>query len=71
MFRRSGSKHVPTGTVGLPDERKFYCSELAAWSVGREVDREGLGAVLQPAAMSQFGSVLFDSQSLALIRRGQ
>jgi len=58
-----GAPYDFLGTVGLPDERKFYCSELAAWSAGREVDRDGPGEVLQPAAMPQFGTVLFDSES--------
>ena len=47
--------------MGLPDEGKFYCSELAAWSVGMEVDREGPSEVLHPAAMPKFGTILFDS----------
>jgi hypothetical protein len=49
------------GTVGLPERDKFYCSELAAWSSGREVDRDGLDNVLHPSAMPQSGIVLFDS----------
>jgi uncharacterized protein YycO len=53
------------GTVGFPERDKFYCSELAAWSAGREVDRDGLENVLHPEAMAQFGAVLFDSQSRA------
>jgi hypothetical protein len=49
------------GTVGVPERDKFYCSELAAWSCGQEVDREGLANVLHPEAMTQLGTVLFDS----------
>ena len=56
-----GAPYDLLGTVGLPEQGKFYCSELAAWSVGIEVDREGPAEVLHPAAMSQFGTVLFDS----------
>jgi uncharacterized protein YycO len=49
------------GTVGVPVRDKFYCSELAWWSTGREVDRDGLENVLHPEVMPQFGTVLFDS----------
>jgi uncharacterized protein YycO len=56
-----GAPYDLFGTVGLPEEGKFYCSELAAWSIGREVDREGPEEILHPAAMSEFGTVRFDS----------
>ncbi len=56
-----GADYDFLGTVGFPEAGKFYCSELAAWSIGREVDREGPGEILHPEAMSQFGAVLFDS----------
>jgi hypothetical protein len=56
-----GAEYDFLGTVGFPEAGKFYCSELAAWSVGREVDREGPGEILHPAAMVQLGEVLFDS----------
>ncbi|HEY2252828.1 MAG TPA: YiiX/YebB-like N1pC/P60 family cysteine hydrolase [Planctomycetaceae bacterium] len=56
-----GAPYDLLGTMGLPEAGKFYCSELAAWSVGMEVDREGPGAVLHPAAMTEYGEVLFDS----------
>ncbi len=49
------------GTVGVPERDKFYCSELAAWSAGHDVDRDGLENVLHPESMPQFGTVLFDS----------
>jgi uncharacterized protein YycO len=49
------------GTVGLPEREKFYCSELAAWSAGREVDRDGLENVVHPDSMPNYGIVLFDS----------
>lgn len=58
-----GAPYDLLGTVGLPETGKFYCSELAAWSVGMDVDREGPDEVLHPAAMSQFGTVRFDSDS--------
>ena len=56
-----GASYDLLGTIGLPDQDKFYCSELAAWSVGMEVDREGPADVLHPAGMPKFGTVLFDS----------
>jgi len=60
-----GAPYDLLGTVGLPELGKFYCSELAAWSVGMEVDREGPGEVLHPATMTRFGAVLFDSDKLS------
>jgi hypothetical protein len=60
-----GAPYDLLGTVGLPEPGKFYCSELAAWSVGIEVDREGPDAVVHPVAMRDFGAVLFDSVSHA------
>lgn len=64
-LRRARSKvGVPydfLGTVGLPDTDRFYCSELAAWSVGEDVDVRGPEQVLHPASMSKLGTVLFDS----------
>jgi hypothetical protein len=56
-----GAEYDFLGTVGFPEAGKFYCSELAAWSIGMEVDREGPGEILHPAEMPQFGQVLFDS----------
>ncbi len=57
-----GAPYDLLGTMGLPEQDKFYCSELAAWSVGIEVDREGPGEVLHPAEMTKYGKVLFDSE---------
>jgi hypothetical protein len=48
------------GTMGLPEAGKFHCSELAAWSVGMEVDREARANL---HAGLEFGVVLFDSAS--------
>lgn len=60
-----GAPYDLLGTLGLPEAGKFYCSELAAWSVGMEVDREGRGGVLHPAEMTEFGRILFDSDQRA------
>lgn len=56
-----GAPYDLLGTVGLPEPGEFYCSELAAWSAGLEVDRDGPSEVLHPARMSDYGTVLFDS----------
>lgn len=56
-----GAPYDFLGTVGLPDSSRFYCSELAAWSAGEDVDRLGPEEVLPPASMSKLGTVLFDS----------
>jgi hypothetical protein len=57
-----GAPYDLMGTLGFPEEGKFYCSELAAWSAGMEVDRQGPAGILHPADMSLFGTVLFDSE---------
>jgi hypothetical protein len=57
-----GAPYDLLGTVGLPEPGEFYCSELAAWSAGMEVDQDGVGDVLHPAKMSRYGAVLFDSE---------
>ena len=49
------------GTVGLPDNKRWYCSELAVWASGTEVDRIGPKNVLHPKSMLKLGKVLFDS----------
>jgi uncharacterized protein YycO len=49
------------GTVGLPDDKRWYCSELAVWASGAKVDRIGPENVLHPKSMLKLGKVLFDS----------
>ena len=49
------------GAVGLPDNKRWYCSELAVWASGVEVDRIGPKNVLHPKSMLKLGKVLFDS----------
>lgn len=60
---RIGASYDLLGTVGMPDGTAFYCSELAAWSIGREVDLEGPENVLHPTSLREFGTVLFESES--------
>lgn len=49
------------GTVGLPDKERWYCSELAIWASGLEVNRIGPKNVLHPKSMLKLGKVLFDT----------
>ena len=56
-----GAPYDLMGPLGFPEKGKFYCSELAAWSAGMEVDRDGPAEVLHPADMPKRGAVLFDS----------
>lgn len=49
------------GIVGMPDKNRWYCSELAAWSIGLQVNQLGPVHVLHPRNMSKLGEVLFDS----------
>jgi hypothetical protein len=59
---RIGAPYDFLGTMGLPDKDRFYCSELAAWSAGRDVDRDGPDEILYPDAIPRLGTVLFDSE---------
>ena len=58
---RLGEGYDFLGTVGLPDDQRWYCSELAVWASGVKVDRIGLKNVLHPKTMPSLGKVLFDS----------
>lgn len=58
-----GAPYDHLGTIGLPEPEKFYCSELAVWSVGHETDVEGVRHIFHPADMPRYGTVLFDSES--------
>ena len=49
------------GTVGLPNNKRWYCSELVVWASGTEVDRIGPKNILHPKSMLKLGKVLFDS----------
>lgn len=49
------------GVVGAPDRGRWYCSELAAWSMGVPVDKLGAWNVLHPKDLHTKGSLLFDS----------
>ena len=51
------------GIVGLPNEERFYCSELALWSMGITVDKKGIKNIIHPRHMPLYGDVLFDSGS--------
>ena len=57
-----GKKYDLTGIVGAPSSERFYCSELALWSVGYQVDRKGPMRVVHPRHMDRYGRLLFDSQ---------
>lgn len=57
-----GKKYDLFGIVGAPSSKRYYCSELALWSVGFEVDRKGPRRVIHPRHMTRHGRLLFDSQ---------
>jgi hypothetical protein len=57
-----GKKYDLFGIVGAPSSEHFYCSELAVWSMGLEVDRAGVGHVLHPRRLEELGTLLFDSR---------
>jgi hypothetical protein len=56
-----GKKYDYLGVVGLPKRDNWYCSELAAWSIGVSVHRKGPNHVLHPRNMHLLGDVLFDT----------
>ena len=58
---RIGEGYDFLGTVGLPNDQRWYCSELAIWASGVKVDRIGPKNVLHPKSMLKLGTVLFDS----------
>ena len=58
-----GKKYDYLGVVGLPKRDNWYCSELAAWSMGIEVQRKGPEHVLHPRNMHLYGETLFDTGS--------
>ena len=58
---RLGEGYDFLGTVGLPDDKRWYCSELAVWASGTEVDHIGPKNVLHPKSMLKLGKVLFDT----------
>lgn len=56
-----GKKYDYLGIVGAPQDTRWYCSELAAWSAKIRVDRHGPKHVLHPRHMHYYGKVLFDT----------
>lgn len=62
---RLGSAYDFLGTVGLPDPDRFYCSELAVWSTGRDVDVDGPEHIVKPVEMLEMGTILFDTKNRA------
>ncbi len=49
------------GVIGAPDKKRWYCSELAAWSMGVPVDKRGAWHVIHPKDLHKQGTLLFDS----------
>jgi hypothetical protein len=58
-----GSGYDFLGIVGAPSKTRFYCSELALWSMGFPVDRKGPHRIFHPRHLDERGEVLFDSRS--------
>ncbi len=56
-----GSGYDFLGVAGAPSDKRFYCSELAAWSMGLEVDKQGAWHVLHPANMHTMGELLWET----------
>jgi len=58
-----GKSYDFLGTVGIPKKDRWYCTELAVWSLGGTVNKFGAHKVIRPIDMPKFGEVLFDSQN--------
>lgn len=56
-----GSSYDWTGIVGAPSKKRYYCSELAAWSMSMKVDSPGPQHVIHPKNLYRLGQVLFDT----------
>lgn len=56
-----GTPYDFLGTIGLPSEKRAYCSELCAWASGVEVDRSGPMRVFHPADMDHYGEKIFEA----------
>jgi uncharacterized protein YycO len=56
-----GHAYDYSGLFGIDDPDRFYCSELVAWAL--RVRERGLpvSAVVSPAELVKYGTVLFDS----------
>jgi hypothetical protein len=65
-----GTPYDFLGTIGLPSEKRAYCSELCAWAWSVEVDRKGPHKVFHPAHMSAYGDVLFAAGPRKLAPQG-
>jgi len=57
--QKIGTSYDFLGTIGLPSQKRAYCSELCAWAWDIEVDRKGPQKVLHPADMSRHGTTIF------------
>jgi len=57
-----GKSYDFLGTVGAPKEDRWYCSELAVWTMGIKVNEKGAKKVFHPKALMELGSILFDSK---------
>lgn len=60
-YTKVGDKYDFLGAVGLPNDKLWYCSELAAWSMGMPTGNFGAHNVLHPKDMHRYGEVLFDT----------
>ncbi len=58
---KRGAGYDFLGTIGLPSQKRFYCTELVVWAYRIEVDRKGPHRVLHPRSMQRYGTVIFDT----------
>ena len=56
-----GASYDFTGIVGAPSKKRYYCSELAAWSMSIKVDSPGPQHVIHPKNLHKLGEVLYDT----------
>ena len=63
-FARSkiGAGYDFLGTVGLGEDERYYCTELATEAYKKHIDaQEHFPVVIEPGHMSLYGTVLYDS----------
>jgi hypothetical protein len=60
-YSKVGHGYDFLGAIGVPNDNLWYCSELAAWSMGMPTGNLGAHHVLHPKDMHEYGEVLFDT----------
>ena len=60
-YGKVGQKYDFLGAIGIPNDAYWYCSELAAWTMGLPTGNFGPQYVKHPKDLHKHGEVLFDT----------